>query len=704
MRPRTRLSILSLLLMITAVANAAQPATPAFQDPYLWLEDVDGARAMDWVREQNARTTAVLDVDPHFAPFYRDALALAEAKDRIALPSQLDRQIYNVWQDAEHTHGLWRRTSLAQYQRKNVPWTSVLDLDALSKQEKANWFWAGAQCAEPAERRCLLSLSDGGEDATTVREFDLRSAKFVAGGFELPKGKQSAVWQDDDHLWVAREWAPGELTASGYAYVVKRLARGQPLSAAQELYRGQKTDVGAEPFVLYDGTGHHALGVVRNITFFESETRLQTPSGLALLDLPRKASVIGLVDGRMLIDLREAWQVDGSEFASGSVVSVELARALAEPGKLEPTLVYAPGERRSFDTAAATRGHLLLTELDNVRGRAWVYTPAAHGAWTRRQLPLPDNSTIAIVDTDPHSERVFLSVDGFLTPSTLWLGDAARGRAQIVKTLPQRFDASRDVVRQLEATSKDGTRIPYFIVQRADLKPDGSTPTILTAYGGFQVSETPYYSGTAGKLWLEHGGALVLANIRGGGEFGPAWHEAGLKTHRQVVYDDFAAVAQDLIARGITSPAHLGIRGGSNGGLLMGVEFNQHPQLWGAVSIEVPLLDMLRYEQIAAGSSWVGEYGSVSVPEERAFLESISPYQNLKAGVKYPLPLVWTTTKDDRVGPQHARKFAARLNELGIPYLYYEVIEGGHASGATPAERSAMTAREYVYFARQLGL
>jgi prolyl oligopeptidase len=363
---------------------------------------------------------------------------------------------------------------------------------------------------------------------------------------------------------------------------------------------------------------------------------------------------------------------------------------------------YVVGPREAFQQAAATRGRLLVSLLDNVKGRAYVYTPEPGGKWSRRRLALPDNVSIDIVDTDLHSDRAFLSVTGFLTPTTLWLGDLVTGTLTTVKTLPPRFDASHLTVEQFDATSSDGTRVPYFIVHRTDIKLDGSTPTILTAYGGFLISETPYYSPETGKLWLERGGALAVANIRGGGEFGPAWHDAGLKTHRQRIFDDFTAVARDLIAKGITSPPHLGIKGGSNGGLLMGVQFIQHPDLWGAVDMQVPLLDMLGYEHIAAGSSWVGEYGSVSNPDERAFLASISPYDNLKPGVRYPEALIWSTTKDDRVGPQHARKFAARLAEIGVPYLFYEVIQGGHGSGATLAEKAAMTTREFTYFWRKL--
>jgi prolyl oligopeptidase len=344
----------------------------------------------------------------------------------------------------------------------------------------------------------------------------------------------------------------------------------------------------------------------------------------------------------------------------------------------------------------------LVTLLDNVKGRALAFTPEAGGGWSQASLALPDDATLGLVSTDLSSDEAFITATGFLTPSTLWQADLQSGALAKVKELPAQFDATGMVVEQHEAKSTDGTIIPYFVVHRADLKHDGSNPTILYAYGGFQVSLTPSYSATLGKLWLERGGVYVLANIRGGGEFGPAWHEAGLKTRRQRIYDDFASVGRALIATGITSPRHLGIEGGSNGGLLMGVEFNQHPDLWNAVDIQVPLLDMLRFEKIAAGTSWVGEYGSVSNPKERAFLASISPFNNLKPGMKYPEPLIWTTTKDDRVGPQHARKFAAKLAGLGYPYLFYEVTEGGHGAGANLVEKARTSALEYTYFSRKL--
>jgi prolyl oligopeptidase len=486
---------------------------------------------------------------------------------------------------------------------------------------------------------------------------------------------------------------------------VKRIKRGQPLDAAVEVFRGSADDVGASPISLSDGAGHSAAFVQRAVSIFEFEFYLLGPKGPAKLNLPMKAELVALLDGRLVVSLHEDWKRDGqATMPQGSLVSLELKALSADPQHLQPVLIYAPAAREAFVEAGATRGHLLVHSLDNVNGRAYSYAPEPNNRWSRRQLDLPNNISVNVIDTDLHSEQAFVQVTGFLTPPKLMRADLGTGTLTTAKTLPAKFDASRDVVEQFEATSKDGTKIPYFIVHPVAMKMDGSTPTILHAYGGFLDAQTPTYSAELGKLWLEGGGAFVLANIRGGGEFGPAWHEAGLKTNRQRIYDDFAAVGEDLIAKGFTSSARLGIMGGSNGGLLMGVEFIQHPELWRAVDIQVPLLDMLRYEQIAAGSSWVAEYGSVSVPAERAFLASISPYNNLQPGVKYPEALIWSTTKDDRVGPQHARKFAAKLAAMGVPYFYFEVIEGGHGAGATADERAKMHAREYTYFSRKLGL
>jgi prolyl oligopeptidase len=686
----------------TAPGTGADAGAAA--DPFLWLEDVSGERAQAWVKAENAKTLDALQKDPRFSGFYDDAKAIGAASDRIPGPSFIGGKIYNFWQDAMHPRGIWRTTSVADYETSTPQWTTVLDLDALAKSEGKNWVWEGADCESPSHTRCLIGLSEGGEDAQTLREFDLVKGAFDDGGFVLPRGKQNATWADEDTLLVAREWEPGQLTASGYAYVTKRLHRGQALSDAVEVARGEKTDVSAGPRLLRDGAGHRALLIDRGVSFFQAEYRWLTASGVSeRLAIPLKSAPVDILDGHLLVRLSELWKLDdGSTFPAGALVSLDLAAAQADPQHLKPSLVYAPGPRETLGGVSETRGHLIVSTLENVRGRVAIFTPQAGGAWTREAVALPDNAAIGTAASDENGSTAYLSVTSFLTPTTLYHLDVTSKKATPVKTTSAKFDASGEVVEQNEATSTDGTKIPYFIVHPASIKLDGSNPTILYAYGGFAVSETPSYSGNLGKLWLNRGGVYVLANIRGGGEFGPAWHEAGLTVHRQRIYDDFASVAKDLIARKVTTPAHLGIEGGSNGGLLMGVEFTQHPELWNAVDIQVPLLDMIRFEHIAAGASWVGEYGSVSIPEQREFLASISPYNNLKAGVKYPEPFIWTTTKDDRVGPQHARKFAAKLASLGDPYYFYEVTEGGHGSGANINERAFTNALEFTYFTERL--
>jgi prolyl oligopeptidase len=444
--------------------------------------------------------------------------------------------------------------------------------------------------------------------------------------------------------------------------------------------------------------------VERNLSTFAHEHYLLLPGGAKKLALPLKASVGGMLDGQLLIELDEDWTPEGqtAKITQGSVVALDLAAVEKDPARLKPVVVFAPTAQEFEQWFSATKNHLILATLEHVQQRAYVYTLGSDGNWTRKRLPVPENQTIRSRTASRMDDRFFLGLEGFLTPPSLWLGDAGDGSFALAKSQKPQFDASADVVEQSEATSKDGTKVPYFVVHRKDMKYDGSNATLLTAYGGFQIASTPSYSDVNGKLWLEHGGVYVVANIRGGGEFGPAWHEAGLKTHRQRIYDDFYAVAQDLVARKITSSRRLGIRGGSNGGLLMGVEFTQHPEMWNAVVIQVPLLDMLAFEHLSAGASWVGEYGSVSVPEERAFLASISPYNQLKPGMHYPEPLIFTTTKDDRVGPVHARKFAARMEEFHEPFFYDEITEGGHGAGADKKQEARTDAEYFTYLMMKL--
>jgi len=675
----------------------------AGDDPFLWLEEIEGSRALAWVREQNRSTLALLETDPRYTALQQAALSILEAQDRIPYPRFLGERIANFWQDAGHVRGVWRRTTLAGYRDAGPRWDTLLDIDALAAAEGANWVFHGAIGLPPEYRRCLIALSDGGKDADSLREFDMEEARFVAGGFALPEGKQSAVWLDRDTLLVAREWGPGTMTASGYPFVLKRLSRGAALDAAQEVFRGGPGDVMVRAVVLRDGDGDvRGVIAIRAVSFFETEAYLLTPDGPMRLPVPLKAGLRAFVAGQLVFSLDEEWAgVHGGPFPAGAVVSLDLDAVRRDPGAAQPTLLYAPGPREAIEGVAATRDRLLVTLYRNVSGAAYSFSFDA-GGWRMDRLPLPALASIQIVASSERDDRAFVDVAGFTAPNALWLADLASGAAEPVKQAPPRFDATGIVVEQLEAVSADGTPVPYFVLRPNTLAGDGAAPTVLYGYGGFQVSLTPAYAAIAGRLWLERGGVHVVANIRGGGEFGPQWHQAALKTRRQCAYDDFIAVAEDLIARGITSPRRLGIMGGSNGGLLMGVMMTQRPELFRAVVIQVPLLDMLRFHKLLAGASWIGEYGDPDNPEEAAFLLRISPYRNLRPGALYPEPFLLTSTKDDRVHPGHARKFAAKLASLGLPFLYYENIDGGHSAAANLAERARQHALEYTYLTRKL--
>jgi prolyl oligopeptidase len=700
------MTIAAMVTVMVAIPESAQQSSVEQPDKYTWLEDIHGERQLAWVKTENARTAAVLEKNSHFAPLQAEALKVLDSPDRLPEPELRNGAVYNTWHDAEHERGIVRRATLKDYLAAEPKWETVLDYDALSKAEKQSWVGKGLTCLQPEDELCLVALSAGGEDAVTLREMNLKTARFVEGGFALPRGKQRVAWVDKDTLLIGRDWGPGTMSEAGYPITVRQWKRGQPLEKAEEVFRGDTKDngYGNNARVLVDGQGHHALIVQRNLSTFAHESYLLLPGGPRKLSLPPKAIVGGLIGGQLLVTLDEDWTPEGqtSKITKGSVVALELAAVEKDQTRLKPTVVFAPTAQEFEQWFATTKNYLILATLEHVQQRAYVYAFGRDGNWTRKRLPVPDNLTIDSVTASHTDDSFFLGVQGFLTPPSLWLGDAGGGSFTLAKSQKAQFDASRDVVEQLEATSKDGTRIPYFVVHRRDMPYDGSNPTLLTAYGGFQVANTPSYSAVDGKLWLERGGVGVLANIRGGGEFGPGWHDAGLKTHRQRIYDDFYAVAQDLLTRKITSSRRLGIIGGSNGGLLMGVEFTQHPKMWNAVVIQVPLLDMLGFEHLSAGASWVGEYGSASVPEERAFLASISPYNQLKPDVNYPEPLIFTTTKDDRVGPVHARKFAARMEEFHKPFFYDEITEGGHGEGADHKQEARTDAEYFTYLMMKL--
>jgi prolyl oligopeptidase len=550
----------------------------------------------------------------------------------------------------------------------------------------------------PEYRRCLVSLSDGGKDAAELREFDIETGRFIESGFFLPEGKQSAMWLDQDTVIVGRDWGPGTMTASGYPFVLKRLRRGAPLGAAEEMFRGTPDDVSVGASVLRDPDGGvRGILVSRQINFFESERFLMAPRGPIRVPVPARSSFRGFVAGQLVFSLEEAW----SEHPAGALVSLDLAACLSDVAAVAAVPILAPGPRESIEDVATTRTRLLVSIYRNVQGSA-AACRFDDGRWMARELSLPAHASVHLIDTNDRDDRGFVDVAGFLTPNTLFLADAASGIVSAVKSLPPRFDSAALTVEQFEAASPDGTAVPYFLVRQKALAFDGSAPTLLYGYGGFQVSLNPNYAGALGKLWLEKGGVYAVANIRGGGEFGPDWHRAALKRDRQRAFDDFIAIAEDLIRRGVTSPRRLGIMGGSNGGLLMGAMLTQRPELFRAVVIQVPLLDMLRYHKLLAGASWMAEYGDPDNAAEAAFLRHISPYHNLRPGVAYPEPFFATSTKDDRVHPGHARKMAAKMAAMGLPFLYYENTEGGHSAAATLQERAKRQALEFTYLAQKL--
>jgi prolyl oligopeptidase len=691
---------------VKVTTNALDPNSEA----HLYLEEVEGAEALAWVRGENERTLKVLEGDARYQGYYDAALKIATSAERIPYGSIRGGYVYNFWRDAAHERGIWRRTPVAEYAKASPAWETLLDLDALSKAEGANWVYKGVSCLPPENVDCLLSLSDGGKDAVRVREYSIAQgaakAGFVAGGFDIPEAKSSITWQDKDTLLIATDWGGDtpSMTESGYAFVTKRLKRGQTLAQAVEVHRGEVTDVAASAFALEDSSGKRWFGAVRAETFYTSSYVLFPEDGSApvKIPLPEKASPQGVFADTLIATIEEDWAPEGQgPFKSGDLIGYKWSEFVAT-GKLPKVeLVFRPTSRQALQGVGITKHELLVNISDNVVVKVMAYRKGASG-WISKEVPLPPNGSAGVIFSDVEEGAAFLGFDGYLSPDSLFTYDSASGALAQIKSLPAWFDASDMQVDQHEATSKDGTKVPYFVVRKKDLKLDGSNPTLVYGYGGFQVSQTPGYSGTVGKLWLEQGGVYVMANIRGGGEFGPAWHQAGLKTKRQVVYDDFIAVAEDVIARKITSKEKLGAMGGSNGGLLMGVMFTQRPDLFRAIVCQVPLLDMLRYHMLLAGASWMDEYGDPDVAEERAFLEKTSPYHNVDPAKTYPEIYFETSTKDDRVHPGHARKLAKRLEELGKPFLYYENIDGGHSAAANQREAAKRSALEFTYLARKL--
>jgi prolyl oligopeptidase len=746
-----RLGGLTVIIAIACLMGCAAVNEQQFQ----YLEEVEGGEALDWVRAQNKATLSVFEGDKRFERFLSDADQILNAKDRIAYGQYRGGAVYNFWQDQTNVRGVLRRTSMESYtaqlpvganRRTAIEWEMVLDVDALAKAENENWVYKGSVCLAPNYTRCLLRLSRGGSDAAVYREFDITTKTFVENGFVIPQAKTAVSWVDEDTLLVGTDWGPNSLTNSGYPRQTRLWKRGQLLENATLIFEGQAADVGVWPGS-FDSQGIFGFApsgsvhvLIRATTFYTNEIYWVNGDKAHKLALPDSIEPKDMYMGRLLLSLRKPWTIGKTTHPSGALVSVPFNEL--SQGKLDNVkLFWAPTERSSLEQVAVSANAVYLSVLEDVNTKIykWVLQDVCdghmiededvndkiynrslkdvcegQGGWSTGEVPLPGTGTARIVSAYPSADTVFINFESFTTPDQLLVAadndyangdDGAQWRApRKIDSLPARFNAADTQVQQLMATSKDGTEVPYFLVTPKGYSADGQTPTLLYGYGGFEISLAPSYRATYGKLWLERGGAYVIANIRGGGEFGPRWHQAALKENRQRAYDDFAAVAEDLIQRKVTSSDRLGIMGGSNGGLLVGVAFTQRPDLFKAVVCQVPLLDMLRYTKLLAGASWVGEYGDPEDPKMRAVIKAYSPFHNLSKDKHYPRPFFVTSTKDDRVHPGHARKMGARMLALGHPIYYFENIEGGHGASANLKQAARRTALEFIYLSRELGL
>ncbi len=684
-------------LLLLATASLAAPAfAEEADDPHLWLEDVEGDEALDWVRARNADSTGKIEADPGFEAIEARLRAMLDSPDKIAYLGQRGEHFYNFWKDADHPRGLWRRTSLESYRTGDPEWDVVLDIDALGEADGVNWVWHGADCLPPAYTRCLVSLSRGGSDADVVREFDTTTRTFVEGGFELPEAKQSANWIDEDTVYVSTDFGGGSLTDSGYPRIVKRWKRGTPIADAVTVLEGESADISVG--AVRDHTpGYQRDVVYRGLTFWTRRIYIVGKKGLQEIDRPLDAGT-SLWREHLLFEPRSDWEVNGTTYKAGSLLAAPFKKWMK--GKKQLTVLFEPTDTTSLVGTSRTQNHVVVKTLNHVRSRIEVLTPPKKkGDWGRAGLPgLPDNARVSVWAADSHgSDDYWMTVTDFLTPTTLSYGTIGGGPAEALAALPAQFDAAGLVATQHFATSEDGTKVPYFQVAREDLVLDGTAPTLLYGYGGFEVSLQPRYSATRGMTWLERGGVYVLANIRGGGEYGPRWHQAALKEKRHRAYEDFAAVADDLVARKVTSADRIGAQGGSNGGLLVGNMYTLYPDRFGAILCGVPLLDMRRYSKLLAGASWMGEYGDPDVPEQWEYIRTFSPYHNFDAARSHPPMLITTSTRDDRVHPGHARKMTAKLTAARKDVLYYENIEGGHGGAADNAQRAHLYALQAVF-------
>ena len=678
-----------------APAGAAQGA-----DPYIWLEDVEGEEALAWVEEQNSESLAHLEALPTFEPLKAQNLENYNSDERIAGPAIRGEYVYNFWRDANNKRGLWRRMSIEDYVAGGDDWQSVLDIDALADAESEDWVWKGSTCLRPAYTKCLLRLSRGGADAVVVREFDVDKAAFVENGFYLAEAKSGLSWVDEDTLYVGTDFGDGSLTESGYPRTSKLWSRGVPVEEAEEIFAGEEADVSAGVYRTWDAQDAYDIAY-RGTTFFTSLRYLYVGGELLKIDIPDDASFSGIFRGQMIVELKSDWAPADETYPQGSLVAIDFDAFMN--GDRNFDVLFRPTATTALKRSgvASTRDYLLLNIMEDVVSKVQRLS-LVDGEWASEAVEVEPFGNVSFGSADENSNLFFFYYESFLRPDTLYVSDDAGETITPLKSLPEFFDATDMSVDQYFATSKDGTRVPYFVVMPKGFEADGKAPTLIGAYGGFQVSRNPFYSTTLGHSWLERGGVYILANIRGGGEYGPAWHQAALKENRQRAYDDFIAVAEDAIERGISSPQHIGIRGGSNGGLLTGVMLTQRPDLWNGVVVQVPLLDMKRFNKLLAGASWMGEYGDPDT-DDWDFIKEYSPYHNIDPDTEYPKAFFTTSTRDDRVHPAHARKMVARMREMGHELYYFENTVGGHAGASDFTQAARNEALIYSYLWDQLG-
>ena len=682
-------------LSIIFIGCASGPST---DDPYLWLEEIEGEKALNWVKKRNSSTLRKFKKSKRFRKMNRIALKLLEDKDKIPYVDMKGKYVYNFWRDGDHVRGLWRRTTFKSYRRKRPKWETVLDVDKLAKREGQNWVYQYSTCLAPKYERCLISLSKGGKDASVVREFSTKTKKFIKSGFKLPEAKSRVAWYDKNRIFVATNFGEDSLTDSGYPHTVKLWKRRSNLSSAQTIYTGKTRDMMSSAHTFFTSEGKVSV-IERRENFYKGEAFLYKGGELQKIPKPDGAEIVGYFKGHFLLQLRSLWEVGDRVFESGSVVAMdeEMAGGEAKDGSVD--LIYEPGDKSSVLFVSTTKDFILINVLENVKGRIYGLTvdPRTAKFTELRALNHPTTGHVTVSATSPFVDNFFFRYRGFLSPESLFFYEIRKRKHRRIKSLAHKFSSRGMVVQQHWAKSKDGTKVPYFLIGKGEVVRNGMAPTLLYGYGGFEISRTPSYSPITGKLWLEKGGVYVVANIRGGGEFGPRWHQAALKKNRQKAFDDFIAVAEDLIKRKVTAEKKLAIQGGSNGGLLVGAVMTQRPELFNGVLCQVPLLDMLRYSQLLAGASWMAEYGDPRKSSMKEYLLSYSPYHNIDKDKKYPPMFLMTSTKDDRVHPGHARKMAARMLSFGKSVYYYENTEGGHAASANLKQKAKMTALSYAF-------